>query len=81
MAEKADANFKQLVRLLYKYIRATHHTSNLYDEDGNPGLYRLKSTARWLETLIHPATPTPQTDLLLYGNARNWLHVSLDILK
>ena len=38
-------------------------------------------TMRDLESVIKPANPNPTTQLMLYGNARNWLHTSLQILE
>ena len=38
-------------------------------------------TMRSLEAVIKPANPNPATQLMLYGNARNWLHTSLQILE
>ena len=77
-----DQNFKQLIRLLYQYIRAHHHLLHVQISTGNTVEPRsLKTTMRWLENLIKPANPNTLTDTLLYGNARNWLHTSLQILE
>lgn len=74
--------FKQLVRTLHLYLKAHHHLGNIQISGGNiqepPSLRRVVGT---LETTIKPANTTDHTQLMLMGNARNWLHNSLQILE
>lgn len=82
MADPMGDNFGALVRALHQYIKAYHHRGNIQlskgDTVGPPGLARI---TKQLEVLVKPAMPTPNTESMLYGNARNWLHNSLQILE
>lgn len=82
MGDTHEEDFKTLVRALFQYIKAQHHLQNVNITGGNtegpPGLSRIST---WLESLVKPANPTRNTELMLYGNARNWLHMSLQILE
>ena len=70
-----EEKFKKLVREMHQYIKAYHHLTNVHISDGTTqeplGMVR---TMRRLESVIKPAVPTVTTNLMLYGNARNWLH-------
>lgn len=74
--------FKKLVRILHTYLKAHHHLGNIKISDGTihepMGLRRVSNT---LEATIRPANPNYHTQLMLTGNARNWLHNSLQILE
>lgn len=75
-------NFKKLVRTLHLYLKFHHHLGNIKISDGSikepPSLHRFMGT---LETQIRPACPNDHTALMLNGNARNWLHNSLQIME
>ena len=77
-----DDRFKSLKKAFYHFLKAHHHLTNIRISDGTtkepPGLVR---TMRNLESVIKPANPNPTSQLMLYGNARNWLHTSLQILE
>ena len=77
-----EEKFKKLVREMHQYIKAYHHLTNVHISDGTTqeplGMVR---TMRRLESVIKPAVPTVTTNLMLYGNARNWLHTGLQMLE
>ena len=77
-----DDKFKKLKKAFYHFLKAHHHLTNIRISDGTtkepPGMVR---TMRSLESVIKPANPNPTSQLMLYGNARNWLHNSLQILE
>ncbi|GAA6106737.1 uncharacterized protein LOC105009030 isoform X1 [Tachysurus ichikawai] len=82
MSEPTDDSFKALVRALHQLIKAYHHLSNTKISEGNTqGPRPLKRAAKRLESVVKPANPTSATGAMLYGNARNWLHNSLQILE
>lgn len=78
----ADQDFKQLIRKFYGYLKAFHHLQTLQkgEEQGTPPIF-LSQLADRLYSSIHPARPNQTTDWWIYGNARNWLHTEVDILK
>lgn len=42
---------------------------------------RLVHLANQIATGVQPALPSLNTEWLIFGNARNWLHTGVDILK
>ncbi|KAJ7984289.1 hypothetical protein DPEC_G00363170 [Dallia pectoralis] len=75
-------NFQKTTRVIYKMIQVTHHLENVAVSGGK---YRapisLQRKSKELEGLIRPANPSDRTLLLLQGNAKNWLHTTLQILE
>lgn len=73
-----DPNFTIKVRILHKIIKATHHLKNASNANPPPNIEKMTQN---LATFIKPASPSPQTNLLLEGNARNWSHTTMIILQ
>lgn len=74
--------FKAAIRLLYAYLKAFHHAITLREGQlkGQPPV-RLQRMSNYLANMVCPAIPTDRTELGLLGNAKNWLHTGLAILK
>lgn len=67
---------------MYCFLKSQHHLANVQISTGNcEEPPRLVKTMTKLETAIRPANLTPATQQMLLGNARNWLHNSLQILE
>ena len=82
MATPTDPNPTPLPRLFCRFIKAHHHLSKVQTSTGNEVQpQRLYKTSRFIQDLIRPAFPNPQTSLLAAGNSRNWYHTSLQILE
>ncbi|KAA0705152.1 hypothetical protein E1301_Tti020688 [Triplophysa tibetana] len=72
-----EETFKKLVRVLFRFLKTKHH---LAETERDPGPRSLNRAATWLEQLVRPAQPTEGTTQMLWGNARNWLGTSRQIL-
>ncbi|GAA6087139.1 uncharacterized protein LOC120555297 [Tachysurus ichikawai] len=82
MSEPTGDSFGTLVRALHQLIKAYHHLSNTKISEGNTqGPLSLKRVTKRLESIVKPANLNSATGAMLYGNARNWLHNSLQILE
>ncbi|GAA6089819.1 uncharacterized protein LOC102791118 [Tachysurus ichikawai] len=82
MAEPTGDSFRALVHALHQLIKAYHHLNNTKISKGNTqGPMFLKRATKWLEALVKPANPNNAMGAMLYGNAPNWLHNSLQILE
>ena len=80
--EREEQEFKALIRVLFKFIKAYHHNLGMMgagNEEGPPA--KLQRMACSMSAGIQPAFPSVNTKWLIYGNAKNWLNNSLDILK
>ncbi|MGL4283373.1 MAG: hypothetical protein ACRCSI_07060 [Eubacterium aggregans] len=78
----ADEEFKKLIRSMYRFLKAFHHSYVLQvSADQNRQPIRLTDLAHQLATSVRPALPSLNTEWLIYGNARNWLHTWVDILR
>ncbi|KAL2076567.1 hypothetical protein ACEWY4_027763 [Coilia grayii] len=76
-----DDQFKALVRHMHNYLKATHHLRFVENSDGARPPVSLSRTTEHLERAILPAMPSYDTNLMLYGNARNWLCTGLQVLE
>lgn len=78
----ADQDFKKLIRSMHRFLKAYHHALSIQTSSSqNQQPVRLSRIADRLSTVVQPAIPNPTTELLIYGNARNWLHIGVDILQ
>lgn len=76
-----DQEFKALIRV-FKFIRAFHHVTEMTTApDRDSQLARLERMADQISSGIQPAFPKVDTKWLIFGNAKNWLNTSVDILK
>ena len=76
-----DPAFGQMVRLLYKVIKMTHHLDNVIPREGRPEPKTVTRTIATLENLIQPASPTPGTLGRIGENAKLWGQNTLQILE
>lgn len=77
-----DQEFQKSVRSMYHFLKAFHHTHTLQaSASQNRQSARLVPMANQIVTGIRPALPNLNTEWLIYGNARNWLHTGVDILR
>ncbi|KAG1957531.1 uncharacterized protein LOC120471830 [Pimephales promelas] len=76
-----DQEFKELVRVLYKFVRAFHHVWEIKvaSETKCPPA-RLQKLAAQISGGIQPAFPNLTVKWLIFGNANNWLNTEMDIL-
>jgi len=73
-----DPDFTRKVRVIYRVMKATHHLKNVCGQAPPP---MISKTTYSLASLIKPASPSEVTQLLLEGNAKNWEHTVLLILR
>lgn len=73
-----DPDFVQKVKGIHMVIKLAHHLNNVSASEPPPTIARLTNK---LSTIIRPAFPNPNVQLLIEGNARNWAHTTLCILK
>ncbi|ROL44247.1 hypothetical protein DPX16_4316 [Anabarilius grahami] len=66
---------------MHKFIKKTHHLTNLGEAEEEPRPRSLQRVAKWLGAVVVPAAPTPTTGWKLYGSARRWLDETLGILR
>lgn len=76
---KPDKKFKQKIHIFFDLIKAVHHGRNVMDENNRPKV--LEGMVEVLSTFVKPALPSPQTQALIVGNAKNWGHTTILILK
>lgn len=80
--EREEREFKALIRVLFRYVKAYHHHLGMMeagDEEGPPA--KLQRMAYQISAGIQPAFPRVSTEWLIFGNAKNWLNIRLDILS
>lgn len=78
----ADQDFRKAVRSMYRFLKAFHHAYALQvAESQNRQPAQLVQMANQIATGVQPALPSLNTEWLIFGNARNWLHTGVDILK
>lgn len=70
--------FKQKVRIIHKLIKSLHHFNNLLQDHPPRTIDRMTQD---LITLIKPAAPTATVIDQIEGNAKNWQHNIISILK
>lgn len=73
-----DPNFSAKVRIIHRLIKAIHHLKNVSKDIYPPSLNKLTQN---LMSVIKPAIPTERTQLLIEGNAKNWAHTAILILR
>ena len=76
--ESQDPDFSHKVRLIHKVIKFSHHLKNISGTDPPPN---IRKTTLQITDFIKPASPNPATQTLLQGNARNWEHTTILILR
>ncbi len=73
-----DPDFTEKVRIIYRIIKSNHHLKNVSGKEPPP---TIRKTTANLAGFIKPASPTDITQTLLEGNAKNWEHNAILILK
>lgn len=73
-----DPDFSAKVRIIHRLIKAIHHLKNVSNDTYPPSLNKLTQN---LMTVIKPAIPTERTQQLIEGNAKNWAHTAILILR
>ena len=73
-----DPKFTHKVKIIYRIIKSNHHLKNVSGAEPPPTIG--KTTAN-LMALIKPASPNDTTQTLLEGNAKNWEHNAILILR
>lgn len=73
-----DPDFVAKVKIIHRIIKAEHHLNNVAGEEPPPIIRR---TTENLANFIKPAAPNRNTQTLLQGNAKNWEHTALMILR
>ncbi|KAL3970410.1 antigen [Sarotherodon galilaeus] len=73
-----DPDFSTKVRIIHRLIKSVHHLKNVSKDAYPPSLNKI---AQNLMTVIKPAVPNGRTRELIEGNARNWAHTSIIILR
>lgn len=77
----ADPKFSRLVRKLHSVIKLVHHLQNVSMKPGKAEPLMIARTVDMLASMIKPAHPNATTMDLVMGNAKNWGHNTLLILK
>ena len=73
-----DPHFIHKVKIIYKIIKSNHHRINVSGTEPPP---TIRKTTANLVVLIKPASPNDITQTLLEGNAENWQHNTILILR
>ncbi|XP_077374223.1 uncharacterized protein LOC144016777 [Festucalex cinctus] len=76
---RARADFSILAKTMKKYMKAHHHLFRV-TPGGNVPLEFLRLEMKLIRS-VSPLGPTPQTDLLLTGNAKKWSRGAAQILR
>lgn len=79
--EAADPQLGRLIRKLYAVIKTVHHLQNVAPKPGKAEPVMISRMVDTLSTMIKPAAPIQRTAQLILGNAMNWGHTTLLILK
>ncbi|KAE8277736.1 hypothetical protein D5F01_LYC18033 [Larimichthys crocea] len=77
--QSSDPDFGIKIRTIHTIIKIAHHLNNV-DSDKPPPPTIQKLTEH-LITTIKPASPNEETKLLIEGNAKNWEHTTMLILR
>ena len=75
----ATPELHNMAKLISKLIKLTHHLQNITAEGNKPTAFSKLETH--LSTVIKAAYPTENLELLLSGNAKNWMHTTNLILQ
>lgn len=73
-----DPDFGLKARVIYKIIKLSHHLNNVTNQEEPPTISRIKTH---LSNIIKPAVPNLDTQALIEGNAKNWAHTTMIILR
>lgn len=80
MRQPADPQLRRLFKKMYVVIKLVHHLQNVAPKQGKEGPRMISRMVEELASMIRPAGPTPQTMLMIKGNAENWGYNTLTIL-
>lgn len=75
----ADPKFGALVRQLKKVIKIVHHLRQVTGERSQPQM--ISRMVDMLANVIKPAAPNARTADMIVGNAKNWGHTTMVILR
>lgn len=73
-----DPDFALKCHVIHRIIKTVHHSSNVSTDKTPVSIDKMMTQ---LITSIKPAIPSPQTSDLILGNAKNWAHTTLVILR
>lgn len=73
-----DPDFSIKVRIIHRLIKSVHHLKNVSRDAYPPSLNKI---AQNLMTVVKPAVPSERTQALIEGNAQNWAHNTVSILR
>ncbi|XP_063337883.1 uncharacterized protein LOC134632932 isoform X2 [Pelmatolapia mariae] len=73
-----DPDFSAKVRIIHRLIKSVHHLKNVSQDIYPPSLNKIVHN---LMTVIQPAIPQRETQNLVEGNAKNWAHTTIVILR
>ncbi|KAI4787551.1 hypothetical protein KUCAC02_036395 [Chaenocephalus aceratus] len=73
-----DPDFLLKAHCIHTIIKTIHHLKNVSAEDPPPNIARM---TEHLSTVIKPASPRPNTQALIEGNAKNWSFTTMLILR
>lgn len=76
-----NPKFGRLVRELHKVIKIVHHLQNVTGETGKSEPRMISRMVQVLASMIKPAIPSSKTADMIMGNAKNWGHTTLVILR
>ncbi|KAL3966294.1 hypothetical protein ACER0C_031691 [Sarotherodon galilaeus] len=79
--QPTDPAFAKLVRKLHAVIKMVHHLQNVSPKPGKAHPRMIARMVEVLASMIKPASPTPRTVDLIWGNATNWGYNTLLILE
>ncbi|KAF3840435.1 hypothetical protein F7725_006297, partial [Dissostichus mawsoni] len=68
--QSEDPDFLLKAHCIHTIIKTIHHLKNVSAEDPPPNIARM---TEHLSTVIKPASPRPNTQALIEGNAKNWI--------
>lgn len=75
----ATPKLRTMAKSMVKLIKMVHHLHKVADENIQPPTFT--ALENYLTTIIHPAYPCDGTQLLIEGNAKNWMHTTYLILQ
>ena len=76
--QSEDPDFLLKAHCIHTIIKTIHHLKNVSAEDPPPNIARM---TEHLSTVIKPASPRPDTQALIEGNAKNWSFTTMLILR
>jgi len=76
--QSEDPDFLLKAHCIHTIIKTIHHLKNVSAEDPPPNIAKM---TEHLATVIKPASPHPDTQALIEGNAKNWCYTTMMILR